>query len=228
MYCWNPYLNERLNMKILLLGPPGGGKGTQAKFLIEKLNIPQISTGDMLREHVNKQTSLGIEAKEYMNNGALVPDEVILGMMQERLLNEDCKNGYILDGFPRTIPQAIGLDKLLEKLNQALDAVIVIDVSDDNIVDRMGGRRVHLPSGRVYHIEYNPPKIEGKDDETQEDLVVREDDKEETVRKRLEIYHNETSPLINHYKHKNIVFQINGELKISDVSQEIEKIINLD
>ena len=228
MYCWNPYLNERLTMKILLLGPPGGGKGTQAKFLIEKLNIPQISTGDMLREHVNKQTSLGIEAKEYMNNGALVPDEVILGMMQERLLNEDCKNGYILDGFPRTIPQAIGLDKLLEKLNQALDAVIVIDVSDDNIVDRMGGRRVHLRSGRVYHIEYNPPKIEGKDDETQEDLVVREDDKEETVRKRLEIYHNETSPLINHYKHKNIVFQINGELKISDVSQEIEKIINLD
>ena len=215
-------------MKILLLGPPGGGKGTQAKFLIEKLNIPQISTGDMLREHVNKKTSLGIEAKEYMNNGALVPDEVILGMMQERLLNEDCKNGYILDGFPRTIPQAIGLDKLLEKLNQALDAVIVIDVSDDKIVDRMGGRRVHLPSGRVYHIEYNPPKIEGKDDETQEDLVVREDDKEETVRKRLEIYHNETSPLINHYKHKNIVFQINGELKISDVSQEIEKIINLD
>ena len=215
-------------MRILLLGPPGGGKGTQAKFLIEKLGVPQISTGDMLREHVNKQTSLGIEAKEYMNNGALVPDEVILGMMQERLLNEDCKNGYILDGFPRTIPQAIGLDKLLEKLNQALDAVIVIDVSDDNIVDRMGGRRVHLPSGRVYHIEYNPPKIEGKDDETQEDLVVREDDKEETVRKRLEIYHNETSPLINHYKNKNIVFQINGELKISDVSQEIEKIINLD
>ena len=228
MYCWNPYLNERLTMKILLLGPPGGGKGTQAKFLIEKLNIPQISTGDMLREHVNKKTSLGIEAKEYMNNGALVPDEVILGMMQERLLNEDCKNGYILDGFPRTIPQAIGLDELLEKLNQALDAVIVIDVSDDKIVDRMGGRRVHLPSGRVYHIEYNPPKIEGKDDETQEDLVVREDDKEETVRKRLEIYHNETSPLINHYKHKNIVFQINGELNISDVSQEIEKIINLD
>jgi len=215
-------------MRILLLGPPGGGKGTQAKFLIEKLGIPQISTGDMLREHVNKKTSLGIEAKEYMNNGSLVPDEVILGMMQERLLNEDCKNGYILDGFPRTIPQAIGLDKLLEKLNQALDAVIVIDVSDDNIVDRMGGRRVHLPSGRVYHIEYNPPKIEGKDDETQEDLVVREDDKEETVRKRLEIYHNETSPLINHYKHKNIVFQINGELNISDVSQEIEKIINLD
>ena len=215
-------------MKILLLGPPGGGKGTQAKFLIEKLHIPQISTGDMLREHVTKQTSLGIKAKEYMSSGALVPDEVILGMMQERLLNEDCKNGYILDGFPRTIPQALGLDKLLEKLNQALDAVIVIDVSDDNIVDRMGGRRVHLPSGRVYHIEYNPPKIEGKDDETQENLIVREDDKEETVRKRLEIYHNDTSPLINHYKHKNIVFQINGELKLSDVSQEIEKIINLD
>ena len=215
-------------MKILLLGPPGGGKGTQAKFLIEKLNIPQISTGDMLREHVNKQTSLGIKAKEYMTSGALVPDEVILGMMQERLSNEDCKKGYILDGFPRTIPQALGLDELLDKLNQELDAVIVIDVSDDNIVDRMGGRRVHMSSGRVYHIEYNPPKIEGKDDETQEDLIIREDDREETVRKRLEIYHNETSPLINHYKHKNIVSRINGELNISDVSQEIEKIINLD
>ena len=214
-------------MKILLLGPPGGGKGTQAKFLIEKLHIPQISTGDMLREHVTKQTSLGIKAKEYMSSGALVPDEVILGMMQERLLNEDCKNGYILDGFPRTIPQALGLDKLLEKLKQALDAVIVIDVSDDNIVDRMGGRRVHMASGRVYHIIYNPPKVEGKDDETQEDLIIREDDKEETVRKRLEIYHNETSPLINHYKEQNIVTRINGELNISDVSQEIEKIINL-
>ena len=214
-------------MRILLLGPPGGGKGTQAKFLINKLNIPQISTGDMLREHVNKQTSLGIKAKEYMSSGALVPDEVILGMMQDRLLNDDCKNGYILDGFPRTIPQALGLDKLLEKLNQALDAVIVIDVGDDNIVNRMGGRRVHMASGRVYHIEYNPPKIEGKDDETQEDLVIREDDKEETVRKRLEIYHNETSPLINYYKEKNIVSIIDGELNISDVSQEIEKIINL-
>ena len=214
-------------MKILLLGPPGGGKGTQAKFLIEKLHIPQISTGDMLREHVTKQTSLGIKAKEYMSSGALVPDEVILGMMQERLLNEDCKNGYILDGFPRTIPQALGLDKLLEKLKQALDAVIVIDVSDDNIVDRMSGRRVHMASGRVYHIIYNPPKVEDKDDETQEDLIIREDDKEETVRKRLEIYHNETSPLINHYKNQNIVSRINGELNISDVSQEIEKIINL-
>ena len=214
-------------MKILLLGPPGGGKGTQAKFLIEKLHIPQISTGDMLREHVTKQTSLGIKAKEYMSSGALVPDEVILGMMQERLLNEDCKNGYILDGFPRTIPQALGLDKLLEKLKQALDAVIVIDVSDDNIVDRMSGRRVHMASGRVYHIIYNPPKIEDKDDETQEDLIIREDDKEETVRKRLEIYHNETSPLINHYRNQNIVSRINGELNISDVSQEIEKIINL-
>ena len=162
-----------------------------------------------------------------MSSGALVPDEVILGMMQERLLNEDCKNGYILDGFPRTIPQALGLDKLLEKLKQALDAVIVIDVNDDNIVDRMGGRRVHMASGRVYHIIYNPPKVEGKDDETKEDLIIREDDKEETVRKRLEIYHNETSPLINHYKEQNIVSRINGELNISDVSQEIEKIINL-
>ena len=187
-------------MNIILFGPPGAGKGTQAKYLVKKLSNFQISTGDMLREHVTKQTSLGIKAKEYMSSGALVPDEVILGMMQERLSKQDCRKGYILDGFPRTIPQALGLDELLEKLNQTLDAVIVIDVSDDNIVDRMSGRRVHMSSGRVYHIEYNPPKIEGKDDITQEDLIIREDDKEETVRKRLEIYHNETSPLIKHYK----------------------------
>ena len=142
-------------MKILLLGPPGGGKGTQAKFLIDKLNIPQISTGDMLREHVKNETNLGIEAKEYMNSGQLVPDKVILGMMKVRLNQEDCKNGYILDGFPRTIPQSEGLDSLFLELNQSLDSVIVIEVNDDTIVNRMAGRRVHLPSGRVYHIQYN-------------------------------------------------------------------------
>ena len=215
-------------MKIVLLGPPGGGKGTQAKYLIDRLHIPQISTGDMLREHVKNETELGIKAKEFMNAGKLVPDEVILGMMRERLINNDCVNGYILDGFPRTIPQAEGLDKLLLELNQKIDLVIVIKVNDDNIVKRMGGRRVHPASGRIYHIKYNPPKIENKDNETQEDLIIREDDKESTVRKRLEVYHQETSPLIEYYKLRGIVSHVDGESKISDVSHSINQILNLD
>tara|TARA_Y100000996_G_C22558339_1_gene656360 strand:+ start:253 stop:900 length:648 start_codon:yes stop_codon:yes gene_type:complete len=213
-------------MKILLLGPPGGGKGTQAKFLIDKLNIPQISTGDMLREHVKNETNLGIEAKEYMNSGQLVPDKVILGMMKVRLNQEDCKNGYILDGFPRTIPQSEGLDSLFLELNQSLDSVIVIEVNDDTIVNRMAGRRVHLPSGRVYHIQYNPPKIENIDDETGEKLIIRPDDEESTVRKRLEVYHSETSPLINYYESQNLVYKINGERDINIVSDSINEIIN--
>jgi len=215
-------------MKILLLGPPGGGKGTQAKYLINRLHVPQISTGDMLREHVKNQTALGLEAKEFMNAGALVPDEVILGMMKERLVENDCLNGYILDGFPRTIPQAKGLDQLLLELEQKIDSVIVIEVSDDNIVERMGGRRIHPQSGRVYHVKYNPPKIQNKDDETQEDLIIREDDKEDTVRKRLEVYHQETSPLIEYYKTKGIVSHVNGESNIGDVSHSINEILNLD
>ena len=212
-------------MKILLLGPPGGGKGTQAKFLINKLNIPQISTGDMLREHVENETNLGLEAKEYMNSGQLVPDKVILGMMKVRLNQEDCKNGYILDGFPRTIPQAKGLDSLLIELKQSLDCVIVIEVNDDTIVNRMGGRRVHLASGRVYHIKFNPPKVENRDDETGEELIIRPDDEETTVRKRLEIYHSDTSPLIDYYQLQNLVYTVNGETDIDIVSNAINEII---
>jgi adenylate kinase len=215
-------------MKILLLGPPGGGKGTQANYLIKLLNIPQISTGDMLREHVSNGTDLGLKAKEYMSSGTLVPDKVILGMMRGRLIKEDCSEGYILDGFPRTMPQAIGLDELLAELKQELDVVIVLSVSDNNIVDRMGGRRVHLASGRVYHIKYNPPKIDGIDNETLEDLIIREDDREDTVRKRVQIYHQETSPLVEYYKDKKIVSHVNGEDDISDVSQSIKEIINID
>ena len=215
-------------MRILLLGPPGGGKGTQASYLIDQLNIPQISTGDMLREHVRNKTDLGLKAKEFMTSGSLVPDEVILGMMKERIVQDDCIQGYILDGFPRTMPQAIGLDNLLKDINQSLDSVIVINVNDDNIVERMAGRRVHLSSGRVYHIKYNPPKNDGKDNDTQEDLVIREDDKEETVRKRLDIYHQETSPLISYYSDRDIVSHINGEADISDVSQSIREILNID
>ena len=210
-------------MKILLLGPPGGGKGTQAKLLVEKLNIPQISTGDILREHVKKQTDLGKKAKNYMENGELVPDKLILQMMGQRLLADDCLKGYILDGFPRTTPQAIGLEDLLSSLNQTLDKVIVLDVPDNDIVDRMGGRRVHLASGRVYHIKFNPPKKEGLDDITNEKLVIRKDDQKNTVLKRLDIYHSTTKPLINFYQDKNIVKDIDGSDELNVINRNIIK-----
>ena len=212
-------------MKVLLLGPPGGGKGTQASFLVEKFGIPQISTGDMLREHVKNQTELGQKAKGYMDSGGLVPDEVILGMVRERLIKDDCMNGYILDGFPRTMPQAEGLDLLLSKLDQNLDLVVVIEVQDDIIVERMGGRRVHLASGRVYHVKYNPPEIPDKDDQTRDDLIIRADDEEDTVRKRLGIYHSDTSPLIEYYKQKGIVNYIDGAADISEVQKSINQIL---
>ena len=208
-------------MRILLLGPPGGGKGTQSKFLMEKFNIPQISTGDMLRAHVSNNTELGKQAKEFMDKGELVTDSLILDMMAIRFKDTDCKNGYILDGFPRTIAQAEGLDKLLIKINQKLDYVIVINVNDDEIVERMGGRRMHPSSGRVYHIKYNPPKNKGKDDVTNEDLIIRDDDKENTVRNRLTVYHTQTKPLIEYY-HKNVI-SIDGSQKIEDVKNNILK-----
>ena len=208
-------------MKILLLGPPGGGKGTQAKFLMNKFSIPQISTGDMLREHVKNGTNLGKEAKEFMAKGELVTDSLILKMMKYRLQDNDCKNGFILDGFPRTIVQAEGLNGLLKEINQELDFVIVINVDDDEIVERMGGRRTHPESGRVYHIKYNPPKNEGKDDLTNEDLIIREDDKEGTVRNRLSVYHKQTKPLIKYYN--NQVLKIDGSESIESVKTNIIK-----
>ena len=213
-------------MKILLIGPPGGGKGTQAKKLMLKYDIPQISTGDMLREHVKKMTSLGVKAKEFMDNGELVTDSIILDMMKERLAQSDCTNGYILDGFPRTIPQAKGLDILLEQLNSPLDKAVVIDVDDNSIVERMGGRRVHPSSGRVYHIRFNPPKDKDKDDITGEPLIIRQDDKKETVLKRLEIYHEITSPLIKYYTKKNILITINGVNSIDGVYDDILENLN--
>ena len=213
-------------MKILLIGPPGGGKGTQAKKLMLKFDIPQISTGDMLREHVKKMTSLGVKAKEFMDNGELVTDSIILDMMKERLAQSDCTNGYILDGFPRTIPQAKGLDILLEQLNSPLDKAVVIDVDDNSIVERMGGRRVHPSSGRVYHIKFNPPKDKDKDDITGEPLIIRQDDKKETVLKRLEIYHEITSPLIKYYTKKNILITINGVNSIDGVYGDILENLN--
>ena len=208
-------------MKIILLGPPGGGKGTQAKLLIDKFNIPQISTGDMLRGHVNSNTKLGVLAKSYMDKGALVPDSLILDMMGKKLFENECNNGYILDGFPRTIPQAKGLNKLLNKIGHILNKIILLNVDDDIIVERMGGRRVHLPSGRIYHIKFNPPKNEELDDITNEKLVIRTDDKESTVRNRLLVYHESTKPLINYYKDNLIT--INGANKINIVFENIIK-----
>ena len=213
-------------MRVMLLGPPGGGKGTQAKYLEEKWNIPQISTGDMLRENVKLSTPLGIEAKSYMEKGELVPDQVILNMMESRLQKDDCKSGYILDGFPRTIPQAEALTKLLNAINQELDIAILLKLDDEIIVKRMSGRRVHPDSGRVYHIIYNPPKIIDKDDVSGEDLIIRPDDQEETVRNRLKVYENQTSPLIEYYNKLNILHSIDADGSIEEINSRIKKAID--
>ena len=182
-------------MRAILLGGPGAGKGTQAGYITKKYNIPQISTGDMLRAHVKAGSELGIAAKKIMDDGGLVSDDIIMGMIKERVQEDDCKNGYLFDGFPRTIPQA----DALKEAGIAVDAVVEIDVDDDEIIKRMSGRRVHLASGRTYHVVFNPPKTEGKDDVTGEDLIQRDDDQEETVRKRLDVYHAQTEPLISYY-----------------------------
>lgn len=183
-------------MKLILLGAPGAGKGTQAKYICEKFGIPQISTGDMLRAQVKAGTPLGLEAKKHMDAGGLVPDAVIIGMVKDRLQQDDCKNGYLFDGFPRTIPQA----EALRDAGVDIDHVLEIAVEDQEIISRMSGRRVHPASGRTYHLQYNPPKVAGKDDETGEDLIQREDDQEETVRKRLDVYHAQTLPLVGFYQ----------------------------
>ncbi len=182
-------------MRVILLGGPGAGKGTQANYIKEKFNIPQISTGDMLRAAVKAGTPLGLQAKEVMESGGLVSDEIILGLVKDRIAEDDCANGFLFDGFPRTITQAESLK--IQGVN--IDYVVEIDVDDEEIIKRMSGRRVHLASGRTYHVTFNPPKVEGKDDETGEELVQREDDKEETVRERLNVYHEQTEPLINYY-----------------------------
>lgn len=183
-------------MRLILLGGPGAGKGTQANFIKEQHQIPQISTGDMLRAAVKAGTDLGKEAKGYMDSGGLVPDEVIIGLVKERIQEPDCTKGFLFDGFPRTIPQA----DAMKEAGVEIDAVVDIDVPDEEIIKRMSGRRAHLASGRTYHIIFNPPKVEGKDDLTGEPLVQRDDDKEETVRKRLDVYHDQTEPLIDYYK----------------------------
>jgi len=182
-------------MRVILLGGPGAGKGTRAKFIEELFNIPQISTGDMLRAAVKAGTPLGLEAKKVMESGGLVSDEIILGLVKDRITESDCSNGYIFDGFPRTLAQA----ESLKAQGVDIDYVVEIDVSDEEVIKRMTGRRVHSASGRTYHIVFNPPKVEGKDDETGEDLIQREDDREEIVKERLKVYHDQTEPLINYY-----------------------------
>ena len=211
-------------MKLSLLGPPGAGKGTQAKFICEKFDIPQISTGDMLRAAVKAETELGKQAKSMMDAGTLVSDDLIIGLVKERIAQPDCVKGFLFDGFPRTIPQA-------EAMNEAgvyLDAIVQIKVPDESIVDRMSGRRIHLASGRTYHVQHNPPKIEGKDDVTGDPLIQREDDKEETVRKRLEEYHKMTEVLSDFYRNmaktdKNapVFVSIDGSQKIEKVTSDI-------
>ena len=182
-------------MRLILLGPPGAGKGTQANFIKEKFGIPQISTGDMLRAAVKAGTPLGIEAKKVMDAGGLVSDDIIIGLVKDRLKEADCQSGYMFDGFPRTIPQA----EAMKAAGVPIDFVLEIDVPDEEIIGRMSGRRVHVASGRTYHVKFNPPKEEGKDDVTGEPLVQRDDDKEETVKKRLEVYSQQTRPLVDYY-----------------------------
>ena len=182
-------------MKVLLLGAPGAGKGTQAQFITAAFNIPQISTGDMLRAAIKAGTPLGLEAKKIIDEGGLVRDDIIIGMVKERIAQDDCQNGFLFDGFPRTLAQA----QAMIDAGVDLDAVVEIDVPDEVIVNRMSGRRVHLPSGRTYHVTFNPPKTEGKDDVTGEDLIQRDDDKEEVVKKRLAVYHEQTAVLIGFY-----------------------------
>jgi adenylate kinase len=211
-------------MRIILLGAPGAGKGTQAQFIMEKYGIPQISTGDMLRAAIKAGTELGKQAKAVIDAGQLVSDDIILGLIKERIAQPDCEKGFLLDGFPRTIPQADGL----KAMSIAVDYVIEFDVADSVIVERMAGRRAHLPSGRTYHVVYNPPKVEGKDDVTGDDLVVRDDDKEDVVRSRLTVYHNQTAPLIEYYSKEaqagnTKYLKFDGTKQVAEVSADIEK-----
>jgi adenylate kinase len=212
-------------MRIILLGSPGSGKGTQAQFITEKYAIPQISTGDMLRAAVRAGTPLGIQAKQVMDTGGLVSDDIILGLIKARIAQPDCANGFLLDGFPRTIAQAEGL----RDMGVVIDTVIEIVVEDEEIVKRMAGRRVHLQSGRTYHVEFNPPKTAGIDDVTGEALIQRDDDKEETVRKRLSVYHEQTKPLVGYYSAagQQIKFSsIAGKGTVDEITEKILKILD--
>ncbi|EQA04577.1 adenylate kinase [Glaesserella parasuis] len=213
-------------MKIILLGAPGAGKGTQAQFMMNKFGIPQISTGDMFRAAIKEGTELGKQAKALMDEGKLVPDELTVALVKDRISQPDCVNGFLLDGFPRTIPQA----DALKEAGVKIDFVLEFDVADEVIVERMSGRRVHQPSGRTYHVVYNPPKVEGKDDITGEDLIIRQDDKPETVLERLAIYHKQTKPLIAYYTTEaeagnTQYYRLDGTQSVESISDELNKIL---
>ena len=212
-------------MKIIMLGAPGAGKGTQAKQIAAKYNIPHISTGDIFRANIKNGTELGKKAKTYMDQGALVPDELTVDLVVDRIQQEDCKNGFVLDGFPRTIPQAEALDAALKNLNQTMDYAIDVDVPDDNIVNRMGGRRACVNCGATYHIEFNPTKVEGKCDACGNDLIIRDDDKPETVLKRLTTYHEQTQPLIDYYSKPGILKSVDGTQPMDNVFAAIVAIL---
>jgi len=213
-------------MKIIMLGAPGAGKGTQAKMIAEKYHLPHVSTGDIFRANLKQGTELGKKAKEYMDKGALVPDELTVEILLDRVAQDDCKDGYVLDGFPRTIPQAEVLDRELEKLGDHVDLAIDVEVPDANIVKRMSGRRACLKCGATYHIEHIPPKQEGICDVCGEKLVQRDDDKPETVQKRLDVYHEQTAPLIEYYSKAGILKSVDGTVDMKDVFAAIVQVID--
>ena len=212
-------------MKIIMLGAPGAGKGTQAKMIAEKYSIPHISTGDIFRANIKNGTELGKKAKSYMDKGQLVPDELTLDLVMDRFKKDDCKNGYVLDGFPRTIPQAEALDTALKAKGEKVDFAIDVDVPDENIVKRMGGRRACVGCGATYHVVYSPTKVEGVCDKCGEELIVRDDDKPETVLNRLEVYHNQTQPLIDYYNEQGILKSVDGTVDMKDVFNAIVDIL---
>lgn len=212
-------------MKIIMLGAPGAGKGTQAKQIAAKYEIPHISTGDIFRANIKEGTALGMEAKSYMDKGQLVPDELTVKILLDRVAKDDCKNGYVLDGFPRTIPQADVLDEAVTKLGEKIDFAINVDVPDENIINRMSGRRACLKCGATYHVVSIPPKKEGICDVCGEELVIREDDKAETVKARLEAYHKQTQPLIEYYSSKGILKEVDGTKDMNDVFADIVAIL---
>ena len=212
-------------MRIILLGPPGAGKGTQAAGIVDKYKIPHISTGDIFRANIKNGTELGAKAKEYMDKGLLVPDELVVDLVIDRFKADDCAKGYILDGFPRTIPQAEALDKALSAIGDSVDYAINVEVPDENIIERMSGRRACLGCGATYHIVYNPTKVEGKCDACGADLILRDDDKPETVEKRLNVYHEQTQPLIDYYKAKGILKEVDGTVDMKDVFAAITDIL---
>ena len=212
-------------MKIIMLGAPGAGKGTQAKKIAEKYGIPHISTGDIFRANIKGGTELGMKAKSYMDQGQLVPDDVTIGMLLDRISEADCAGGYVLDGFPRTIPQAESLTAALEKRGEKMDYAVDVDVPDDSSVTRMGGRIACLKCGATYHIMFKPPKAEGVCDSCQEALVLRDDDKPETVQKRLRVYHDQTQPLIDYYKKQGILVTVDGTKELNEVFRDIVAVL---